>query len=335
MGDGRTISRAVEKRPVTSGLEWRRGGLVIALYTAAMSAPLLGAIEAGGTKFRCAVARGPEQILDSLRIETGEPGPTMRAVLAFFEQAQSAHGAIDAFGIAAFGPLDLDRDSPRYGHILATPKRGWSDTDLLGPLHHRFGQPILIDTDVNAAALAEIELGAGRGLRSLVYITVGTGVGGGAVIAGQTLRGLMHPEMGHISVHRDPRDHDFPGICPFHGDCLEGLVCGPAVIERWGVQLDALERGHEGWSIIGGYLGQLVANLALVLSCERVVLGGGVMSGATLLAHVRASARARLNEYLPVTALRGDLEQYIVAPGLGDRSGLIGALALAQRALSG
>jgi fructokinase len=299
-----------------------------------MSAPLLGAIEAGGTKFRCAVGRGPDEILSSLRIETEEPAPTMRAVLAFFEQAQSAHGVIDAFGIAAFGPLGLDRDSASYGHILATPKRGWSDTDLLGPLQRRFGKPVGIDTDVNAAALAEMELGAGRGLRSLVYVTVGTGVGGGAVIAGETLRGLMHPEMGHISVHRDRRDQDFHGICPFHGDCLEGLVCGPAVIERWGVQLDALEPAHEGWSIIGGYLGQLVANLALVLSCERVVLGGGVMSSAALLPHVRGSARACLNQYLPVAELRGDLEQYIVAPGLGDHSGLIGALVLAQRAQS-
>jgi fructokinase len=297
-----------------------------------MSPPLLGAIEAGGTKFRCAVARGREQILLSERIETGEPGPTLRAVLNFFEQAQIAHGVIDAFGIAAFGPLDLDRESRKYGHILATPKRGWRDIDLISPLQQRFGKPIFIDTDVNAAALAELELGAGRGLRSLVYITVGTGVGGGAVIAGGTLRGLMHPEMGHISVRRDSRDRDFRGVCPFHGDCLEGVVCGPAVLARWGVQLDALDASHEAWSIIGGYLGQLTANLALMLSCERVVLGGGVMNAGALLPYVRASARACLNGYLPIAALSGDLEQYIVSPGLGDCSGLIGALTLAQRA---
>jgi fructokinase len=299
------------------------------------SLPLLGAIEAGGTKFQCAVARGREQILASQRIETRDPGPTLQAVVGFFEQQEAIHGAIDAFGVGAFGPLDLDTASLRYGRILSTPKPGWSDADLLEPLRRRFGKPIAIDTDVNAAAIGEIELGAGRGVRSLVYVTVGTGVGGGAVIAGRTLRGLMHPEMGHISVHRDVRDAAFPGVCPFHGDCLEGLVCGPAIRQRWGVQIDALGPTHIAWSIIGGYLGQLMANLALMLSCERIVLGGGVMSGGALLPHVRASARGWLNGYLPVEVLRGDLAGYIVAPGLGERSGLVGALALALRAQSG
>ncbi len=332
MGVGGTIYRRVEKRSVTSAAALGSSDAASARYTPRMSAPLLGAIEAGGTKFRCAVARDREQILASQRIETGEPAATLSAAVEFFERAQSEYGAIDAFGIAAFGPLDLERESPSYGRILSTPKPGWRDTDLCGPLQRRFGKPLLIDTDVNAAALAELELGAGRGLRSLVYVTVGTGVGGGAVIGGHTLRGLMHPEMGHISVHRDPRDREFRGVCPFHGDCLEGLVCGPSVLARWGVQLDALPAAHEAWSIIGGYLGQLMATLALVLSCERVVLGGGVMSGGALLPWVRASARGRLNGYLPVAALSGDLEHYIVSPGLGDHSGVIGALTLAQRA---
>jgi len=300
-----------------------------------MNAPLLGAIEAGGTKFQCALARGCEQILVSQRIETREPAATLHEVLAFFEQHQLTYGAIDAFGIGAFGPLDLDPESNSYGRILSTPKQGWSDADMLGPLRRRFGKPVAIDTDVNAAAIGELERGAGRGLRSLVYVTVGTGVGGGAVIGGSTLRGLMHPEMGHISVQRDRRDHEFPGVCPFHGDCLEGLVCGPAIRERWGTQLEALSPEHEAWSIIGNYLGQLMSNLTLVLSCERIVLGGGVMSSGALLPHVRASTRAWLNRYLPPAVLRGDLQQYIVAPGLGERSGIMGALSLARRAQSG
>jgi fructokinase len=299
-----------------------------------MNAPLLGAIDAGGTKFQCALARGCEQILVSQRIETREPASTLRDVLAFFEHSQLTHGAIDAFGIGAFGPLDLDPNSASYGHILSTPKPGWNHADLIGPLQRRFGKPVAIDTDVNAAAVGEIERGAGRGLRSLVYVTVGTGVGAGAVIAGRPFRGLMHPEMGHISVRRDQRDQQFPGVCPFHGDCLEGMVCGPAILERWGVQLNALSAEHEAWSIIAHYLGQLMSNLALMLSCERIVLGGGVMTGGALLPHVRASARAWLNGYLPLALLRGDLQQYIVAPELGERSGVIGALSLGLRLLA-
>jgi fructokinase len=325
--------RQLESSPA-AGTRGARSGYGRTLYTQTMNAPLLGAIDAGGTKFQCVLARGCEQVLLSQRIQTREPDATLRDVFAFFEDSQATYGGIEAFGIGAFGPLDLDPDSASYGHILSTPKHGWSNADLVGSLQRRFGKPVAIDTDVNAAALGEIERGAGRGLRSLVYVTVGTGVGGGAVIAGSTLRGLMHPEMGHISVHRDRRDHEFPGVCPFHGDCLEGLVCGPAIRERWGVQLDALGPGHEAWSIIGNYLGQLMSNLALMLSCERIVLGGGVMTGGALLPHVRASARGWLNGYLPPAALRGDLQQYIVAPGLGERSGVMGALSLALRLLA-
>jgi fructokinase len=293
---------------------------------------LWGAIEAGGTKVRCAVARGAGEVVLTRRIATTDPEQTLDAILAFFDEAQAAQGEITAFGVGSFGPLDLNLRSPTYGHILATPKRGWSGTDLVGPLHRRFAKPVAIDTDVNAAALAEIEVGAGRGLRSLAYVTVGTGVGGGSIIAGETVRGLWHPEMGHISVRRDPRDSGFAGVCPFHGDCLEGLVCGPAIRARWGAALDQIDPAREALGIIGGYLGQLAANIALMLCCERIVLGGGVMSGGALLPHIRSSTRSLLNDYLPTDALRGDMGQYITAPGLGEDSGLTGAILLAQRA---
>src|ERR1700676_5297504 len=189
-----------------------------------MSTPLFGAIEAGGTKFQCALARGVDDIAASARIATTTPDATLSQVIAFFERAEALHGSVGAFGIGSFGPIDLDPRSLTYGHILSTPKLGWSDYDLRARLSQRFAKPIYLDTDVNAAALAEWRLGAGIGLNSLAYVTVGTGIGGGAVLGGATLRGVLHPEMGHIRVQRDPRDREFPGICPFHGDCLEGLA---------------------------------------------------------------------------------------------------------------
>ena len=290
---------------------------------------VLGAIEAGGTKFRCALVRGVDEVLASRRIPTSSPQATLGAVVEFFAAAEREFGAADAFGVAAFGPVDLDAASPSYGRILPTPKAGWSGTDLRAPLIARFGRPVAIDTDVNAAARAEAALGAGRSCRSLAYVTVGTGIGGGVIRDGVPLRGLMHPEMGHIPVRRDPRDGSFAGVCPFHGDCLEGLASGPAIEARWGGPLDRFAPPHPALEVIGGYLGQLVAALALLISCERIVLGGGVTSGGALLPHVRRSARGFLNGYLPVERLRGDLQDFVVPPGLGERSGLTGAALLA------
>jgi fructokinase len=194
------------------------------------------------------------------------------------------------------------------------------------------GCPVAIDTDVNAAARAELEFGAGRGLHSLVYVTVGTGIGGGAVIDGRPIRGLLHPEMGHIRVRRASNDLAFEGICPFHGDCLEGLASGPTIVARWGAPLSALGRDHIGHRIIGDYLGQLVNSIALLIAAERVVFGGGVLEDPGLLDLIRASASALLNGYLPSDRLAPDLRGYLALPGLGTRSGLMGALLLAQEA---
>ena len=290
---------------------------------------LFGAIEAGGTKFVCAAGYGPREIEPQFRqvIATTTPAQTLAAVGDFLERVHRQAGAFAGIGVAAFGPVDIDRRSARWGSILSTPKPGWSDVSLVAPLA-RFGCPLFVDTDVNAAALAEARFGAGADTDSLVYVTVGTGIGGGVVIEGRTVRGMLHPEMGHIRVRRDERDAQFAGICPFHGDCLEGLASGPAVLARWGAKLESLPDTHPGLDIIGGYLGQLAATLALVLSTRRIVFGGGVMS-ARLLGRVRAAAERQLAGYLPVAARAGGFEQLIVAPGLGDQAGITGAMLLA------
>jgi fructokinase len=292
-------------------------------------APLYGAIEAGGTKFYCAVARGVEEVLCTERFATTTPDETFDQVVEFFARNERTHGAISAFGIASFGPLDLDRRSAGYGRILATPKAGWARYDLRARLNERFGQPIFLDTDVNAAALAEWNQVADSGVRSLVYVTVGTGIGAGAVIDGRPLTGPWHPEMGHIRVVRHPQDLDFAGVCPFHRDCLEGLANGPAIRARWGAEMQTLLGNRLVREIIGSYLGQLAASVTLILAPERIVFGGGVMNAGELLAQIRATTRQQLADYLSHPLLQGSLEQFIVSPALGERSGIQGAILLA------
>jgi fructokinase len=293
---------------------------------------LYGAIEGGGTKFVCAVGTAPNEVHESIVLPTLHPQATLGACAEFFAAAERKFGRIDAFGFACFGPLNLRSDSATHGHMLATPKSGWSHVDLLAPLRANFSAPIAIDTDVGAAALAEWRLGAGSGLGSIAYVTVGTGIGASVAPNDKTIRRLMHPEMGHVGVRRDARDV-FPGVCPFHGDCLEGLASGPAIRKRWESELGDLPPQHEAWPIIGGYLGQLAANMALMLSVERIVFGGGVMSNGLLLPHVRSAATAALNEYLQPLSHPGALDDYIAAPLLGTRAGIVGAFLLAAAAL--
>lgn len=290
-----------------------------------MNTRLLGAIEAGGTKFRCAIADDAGKILNEVRIPTGTPTDTIAACFDFFD-SQAPLGPLDAFGIASFGPIDLDPGSKSWGRLLATPKRGWQGTDLVSPFVQRYSKPVSIETDVNAAALAEARLGAGRGCRCVAYVTVGTGIGGGAVINGSPLQGTPHTEMGHLRVNRDPRD-SFQGICPFHGDCLEGLASGPAISARWGASLDRLTAGHPAGSILGNYLGQLAAAIVLILASDRIIFGGGVMREGGLLAHIRHHAHVVLSGY-PTDSV----ENRISLPGLADNSGLLGAALLAASA---
>lgn len=290
---------------------------------------LYGAVEAGGTKFVCAAGYGAREIPPQLRavIPTSTPETTLGAVVEFFEQVRERAGPLAGIGIGGFGPLDIDRRSATWGCILQTPKAGWSGVSLRAPFE-RFGCPVAVDTDVNVAALAEARLGAGKDTDSLVYVTVGTGIGGGVVLGGRTVNGMLHPEMGHIRVRRHPQDQHFGGVCGFHGDCLEGLASGPAVLARWGAKLNSLADSHPALQIIGDYLGQLAATVTLVLAPRRIVFGGGVMS-ARLLPYVRASTERELAGYLPVAERAGGFERLIVLPGLADQAGIIGAMLLA------
>jgi fructokinase len=294
-------------------------------YMSVGMTPLLGAIEAGGTKFVLAVGPTPDEVLASHTIPTGSPQETLEAAAAWLEQ----HGAIAALGIASFGPADLQTGSPTWGHITDTPKPGWSGCNLAGFFAQRFGVPICFETDVNAAALAEFaaaDLDAGS---TLVYVTVGTGIGGGLIIDGKAVHGAAHPEMGHIFPRREPSDSDFPGTCPFHGDCLEGLASGPAIIARWGASLSNLEPDHEAHMIVAGYLAQLCHTIFATTAAEVIVFGGGVMKAPGLLDRVRRLAAQIDAAYLP-----GRKRQVIRAPRLGSEAGVRGALLLAANSLA-
>jgi fructokinase len=290
-----------------------------------MSDPLYGCIEAGGTKFVCAVGRSPETLSDPVIIPTTDPPTTLAAVVDYFRSMPR----VDAFGIASFGPADVDPRSPHFGTILKTTKPGWSDTALRGAIAEAFGVPVGFDTDVNGAVLAEAEWGAAAGQSVAVYVTVGTGIGAGACIDGKTLHGKHHPEMGHIFPRRHPADLDFPGTCPFHGDCLEGLASGPAILKRWGASLSQLPADHIAHEVIAYYLGQLAITLIAVTSADVILFGGGVLGTPGLLARIRAAVTASNHGYW---AEDDDIGRIIRAPGLGTKAGLCGGLFLAQHA---
>jgi fructokinase len=291
--------------------------------------PILGGVEGGGTKFHCAIGHTPLLILDSVSIPTRDARTTLEECVQFFVDATRRHGAIDGFGFGCFGPIELRRHSAEFGRMLPTPKAGWSGVDVLAPLRAAFDVPVALDTDVGAAALAELRFGAGRGRGSLAYVTVGTGIGG-AVAPAENVGRMMHAEMGHLPVRRDPRDVHFSGVCPFHGDCVEGLASGPAIVARWNCAMEALPPDHEGRSIIAGYLGQLAASIVLMHSVERIVFGGGVMSDGSLLPLVREAAFRCLNGYVPALKDAARMSDHIGAPGLGNRAGIAGALLLAE-----
>lgn len=294
----------------------------------------MGGIEAGGTKFVCAVGTGPDGVQAEARVPTTTPAETIGRVVAFFAE-QAARAPLAALGVASFGPVDLDPRSATFGCITTTPKPGWRDVDLVGPLRRALGVPVAFDTDVNAAALAEQRWGAGRGLATLVYVTVGTGIGGGAVVDGRPLHGLVHPEMGHVRVPHDRARDPFAGTCPAHGDCWEGLATAPAIAARWGRAPEALPDDHPAWALEAHYLALGLANVVLTLSPERLVLGGGVMARTQLYPLVRAGMVELLAGYLVSPALGDGLRRYVVPPALGERAGVLGALALAHEALKG
>jgi fructokinase len=286
---------------------------------------LLGGIEAGGTKFVCAVGTGPDDIRAETRFDTTTPAETIGRAIEFFQKEGQG---VTAVGIGSFGPIDPDPESPTFGYITATPKPGWSQTDFVGQIRAALNVPVGFDTDVNGAALGEYRWGAAQGLSNFIYLTVGTGFGGGAMVNGRLLHGLIHPEMGHIRIPRHP-DDDFGGRCPFHGDCLEGMAAGPALEERWGQPAETLPADHPAWEMEAHYLAYGLVNFICTLSPQRIIMGGGVMSQPHLFPLVRRKTQELLNGYLAAPALREGIEAYIVPPGLGGRAGVLGALALA------
>ena len=245
---------------------------------------LFGGIEAGGTNFVCAIGSGRGDIRHQTEFSTTTPDETLARATGFF---QSQDVDLAALGIASFGPVDLDPASPTYGHITSTPKPDWAETDIVGRMHQALGRPVGFDTDVNGAALGEYRWGAAKGLDTFIYLTVGTGIGGGGMVAGRLMHGLVHPEMGHIRVPHDRAADPFPGICPFHGDCLEGLASGPALEARWGQSPERLPDGHRAWALEAQYLALALANFICTLSPQRIILGGGVMEGPGLLPMIR------------------------------------------------
>jgi fructokinase len=290
---------------------------------------VFGGVEAGGTKFVCAVGSSPEDLRNDIRIPTTTPQETLERVINYFRE-QGQQSPLEAVGIAAFGPLDLHPASTTYGYITATPKPGWAYTDLAGTLRKALDLPVAIDTDVNTAALGEHHWGAAQGLDTFIYLTIGTGIGGGGLVNGKLIHGLVHPEMGHIRIPHNREKDPYPGWCPFHGDCFEGLANGPAMKQRWGQPAETLPPDHPAWTLEAEYLASAICNFILTLSPQRIVIGGGVMEQAHLLPMVRRNVQALLNGYVSASEILGEIDHYIVSPRLGKWAGVLGAIALAQ-----
>ena len=290
--------------------------------------PIFAAIEAGGTKWRIAVGTSVKQS-SRIEIRTREPDETLDEVLAFIDREVELQGSLAGLGIGSFGPLGIDPSMPDYGVIGRTPKPNWKDVDLKA-IACRLDAPYQIDTDVNAAALGELDAHAPP-QENLVYVTVGTGIGGGVVEQGTISSGIDHPEMGHLPVRRVAGD-DYPGCCPFHGDCLEGLASGPAILDRWGADLTELGSNHEGLPLIANYLGQLVVSLTLVTAPRQIIIGGGVAQAPGLLEQIQQEAHRQLGGYLSRYDELDSLVSLVQRPKLGSDSGLHGAFLLAQQA---
>jgi fructokinase len=293
----------------------------------------IGGIEGGGTKFKVVVIEQTDldseqvpTILAEQLIATTTPDETIRRISTFFQE--TAGNNLQSIGLACFGPLDLDPESKHYGHITKTTKPGWSGTDVRGMLSEALGVPVLIDTDVNGAALGEYLWGAGRGFPTLLYLTVGTGIGGGLLVNGEPHHGLTHPEMGHIRIPHNWQIDPFAGGCKFHGDCLEGLAAGYALEQRWGARGETLAPDHPAWQLEAEYLGSALANYALIFSPQRIILGGGIMQQTFLYDLVREQVKEKLNGYIPHPAITEKIEDYIVPPGLGSEAGVLGAVGL-------
>jgi fructokinase len=284
-----------------------------------------GGIETGGSKWECAIGTGPDDLRASETIATTTPDETIRRAVAFFEY----DGPVEAIGIGSFGPIDQKVTSATWGHITTTPKPGWAHTDVGQEVRRRLSVPVAFDTDVNAAALGEHRWGACQGLDTFCYITVGTGIGGGGMAGGKLLHGLLHPEFGHMRIPHDRDADPFDGVCPYHGDCWEGLASGRAIEARWGRSAASLDGNQAVWALEARYLALGLVSVMCVLSPERIVLGGGVAYHDGLLDLVRRDVLTFMNGYLEASAVVDDIAHYITLPGLGRRAGVLGAIALA------
>ncbi|WP_418965461.1 ROK family protein [Cetobacterium sp.] len=283
----------------------------------------LGAIEAGGTKFVCGIADENGNIFERASFPTETPEITLKKVYDFFKDK-----GVEAIGVGSFGPIDPNPNSDTYGYITKTPKKYWSDFNLIGELQKNLNIPMAFDTDVNGAALGEATWGAAKGLKNCLYLTIGTGIGGGALVSGKLIHGMLHPEMGHIFVRRHPED-TYVGKCPFHNDCFEGLAAGPAIEDRWGVKAFELPTDHKAWEFEAYYIAQALVNYILIVSPEKIILGGGVMKQSQLFPLIRKNVKEMLNNYVQTKEILKDIDNYIVYPGLGDNAGLLGCIALA------
>ncbi len=287
---------------------------------------LYGALEAGGTKMVCAVGTEDGKIIDRIQLPTETPDVTIPAIIDYFKDKE-----LKALGIACFGPVDLNISSPTYGYITNTPKPGWSNTDIAGTFKKALSVPVGFDTDVAGSLIGEVTYGSSKGLKNVVYITVGTGIGGGVMAEGRILHGMMHPELGHMVMHIHPED-SYKCRCPFHDHCLEGLACGLAVEERRGLKGKDIPDDDKVWEIEAYYLGQAMVNLILTLSPERIILGGGIMHRTFLFDMIRKETKKQLNSYVK-TALLDDLNNYIVPASLNDDQGILGCIKLAMEAV--
>ncbi len=294
--------------------------------------PAYGGVEAGGTKFVCAVGTGPDDIRAEIRLPTETPEVTLGKVIEFFREQQKQQDIV-AIGVASFGPVDPDPGSPTFGYITNTPKPGWANTPVAPTLKDAFDIPIGFDTDVNVAALGEHTWGAAQSVDTFVYLTIGTGIGGGGMVNGDLIHGLLHPEMGHIAIPHDWDRDPYAGTCPFHGDCWEGLANGPALEARWGRPGELISPSHEAWQLEAHYLALGVTSIMMILSPQLVVMGGGVMEQVHIFPLIHQEVKSLLNGYIQSPTVLEDVDSYIVPPALGSRSGALGAIALAQRAL--
>ena len=286
-----------------------------------------GGIEAGGTKFVCAIGDRAGNLAETVRFPTTSPAETLGNAVRFFGDRAASY-SLGAIGIGSFGPVDLHPSSPSFGRVTSTPKPGWSHADVVGAIRRETGCAVAFDTDVNAAALGEFHWGAARGLDTFLYLTVGTGIGGGGMCNGNLLHGLVHPEMGHIRIPHDTAVDPFPGACPFHGDCLEGLASGPAMERRWGQPAFELPPEHDAWKLEARYLALALVNWICTMSPQRIIVGGGVMHRLELFPLIQTQVLGLLNNYVLADEITGRIESYIVPPGLGDNAGIMGALAL-------